>query len=253
MRVDKIFDLGIGVKGDIVGSNQFFPFTRITPLRITNIGVCMKWVLLSALLVLPAFGQNANPPVPNPFERALTLMHTEPVTEYRPATASDRIRWFVASTVSPSRLFVVGPISSAWGTLRDVPSEYGTHWDGFGKRNGMRLTGVVTGNLMEAGLGAIWGEDPRYFRSPDHGFLPRVKYVVKTTFLAPDRSGRWRPAYARYMGNVGNNFLSNTWRADSEANTSDAVVRCVWGVLGRMTSDAFAEFWPDVRRKVFKK
>jgi hypothetical protein len=52
---------------------------------------------------------------------------------------------------------------------------------------------------------------------------------------------------------VGNNFLSNTWRADSEANTSNAVVRCVWGVLGRMTSDAFAEFWPDVKRKVFKK
>ena len=157
----------------------------------------MKWVLLFSLLGLPAFGQNASAPDPNPFERALTLMHTEPVTEYRPATAADRTHWFVESTVSPSRLFIVGPINSAWGTLRDVPSEYGTHWDGFGKRNGMRLTGVVTGNMIEAGLGAIWGEDPRYFRSSDHGFRSRMKYVVKTTFLAPDRSGRWRPAYAR--------------------------------------------------------
>ena len=216
----------------------------------------MKWVLLFSLLVLPAFpafGQNTKTPDPNSFERAFTIMHTEPVTEYRPATKGDRIRWFVDSTVSPSRLFIVGPISSGWGTLRDVPSEYGTHWDGFGKRNGMRLTGVSTGNLIEAGLGSIWGEDPRYFRSRERGLRLRVKYVVKTTFLAPDRSGRWRPAYARYMGNVGNNFLSNTWRADSEANTSNAVVRCVWGVLGRMTSDAFAEFWPDVKRKVFKK
>jgi len=25
------------------------------------------------------------------------------------------------------------------------------------------------------------------------------------------------------------------------------------GVLGRMTSDAFAEFWPDIRKRVFKK
>jgi hypothetical protein len=251
--MNKIFDLGIATKGDIVGSNQFFSARAISPLRITILGVCMKWVVLFCLLVSPAFGQNANTPDSSPFERAFAIMHTEPVTEYRPATASDRMRWFVSSTVSPSRLFIVGPISSAWGTLRDVPSEYGTHWDGFGKRNGMRLTGVSTGNLIEAGLGSIWGEDPRYFRSPEHGFGQRVKYVVKTTFLAPDRSGRWRPAYARYMGNVGNNFLSNTWRADSEANTSDAVVRCVWGVLGRMTSDAFAEFWPDVKRKVFKK
>jgi hypothetical protein len=213
----------------------------------------MKWVLLLPLLALPALGQNANAPDPNPFERAITIMHTEPVTHYRPPTTADRTRWFLKSTLSPSRLFIVGPISSGWGTLRDVPSEYGTHWDGFGKRYGMRLTGVVTNNLIETGLGAVWGEDPRYFRSPEHGFRQRMKYVVKTTFLAPDRSGSWRPAYARYVGNVGNNFLSNTWRADSEADTGDAVLRCVWGVLGRMTSDAFEEFWPDVQKKLFRK
>jgi hypothetical protein len=212
----------------------------------------MKWVLLFSLLVAPAFGQSANSSA-NPFERALTIMHTEPVPHYKPATSQDKLRWFVSSTVSPSRLFIVGPISAGWGTLRNVPSEYGTHWDGFGKRNGMRLTGVATGNLIEATLGSVWGEDPRYFRSGRDGLGNRAKYVVKTTFLAPDRSGRWRPAYARYVGNVGNNFLSNTWRADSEANTSHAIVRCVWGVLGRMTSDAFSEFWPDIKKKVFKK
>jgi hypothetical protein len=251
--MNKIFDLGILTEAYIFENNQFFRSRAVSPLRIANFGVRMKWVFLLCLLVLPAFGQNTNAPDPSPFERALTAMHTDPLAHYRPATVADRVRWFVTSTVSPSRLFIVGPISSGWGTLRDIPSEYGTHWDGFGKRNGMRLTGVATGNLIEAGLGTIWGEDPRYFRSTKRGFGPRMKYVAKTTFLAPDRSGKWRPAYARYMGNVGNNFLSNTWRADSEANTSDAVVRCVWGVLGRMTSDAFAEFWPDVKRKVFKK
>jgi len=212
----------------------------------------MKWAVLFSLLVASAFGQSANSNA-NPFERALTVMHTDPVSHYKPATTQDKLRWFVSSTVSPSRLFLAGPISAGWGTLRDVPSEYGTHWDGFGKRNGMRLTGVATGNLIEATLGSAWGEDPRYFRLGRGGLGKRAKYVVKTTFLAPDRSGRWRPAYARYIGNVGNNFLSNTWRADSEANTSNAIVRCVWGVLGRMTSDAFAEFWPDIKRKVFKK
>jgi hypothetical protein len=212
----------------------------------------MKWVLLFSLLASPAFGQNANADA-GPIERAFTIMHTDPVPHYQPATAADKLRWFTSSTVSPSRLFIVGPISSAWGTLRDVPSEYGTHWDGFGKRNGMRLTGVATGNLIEATLGSAWGEDPRYFRSGQSGFGRRAKYVVKTTFLAPNRSGQWRPAYARYVGNVGNNFLSNTWRADSEADASHAVIRCVWGVLGRMSSDAFAEFWPDIKRKVFKK
>ena len=212
----------------------------------------MKWLLLFPLLASSALGQNANAD-PNPIERALTVMHTEPIPHYKPATQQDKMRWFVSSTVSPSRLFIVGPISSAWGTMRDVPTEYGTHWDGFGKRNGMRLTGVATGNLIEAGLGSIWGEDPRYFRSGQSGLARRAKYVVKTTFLAPGRSGKWRPAYARYAGNVGNNFLSNTWRADSEADARHAVVRCLWGVFGRITSEAFSEFWPDVRKKLFNK
>lgn len=73
----------------------------------------MKWVLLFSGLVLPAFGQNASTPDPNPIERALTLMPTEPVMHYQPATTTDRMRWFVEWTVSPSRLFIIGPISSA--------------------------------------------------------------------------------------------------------------------------------------------
>jgi hypothetical protein len=212
----------------------------------------MKSMLWLPLLVLPAFGQLTSRPDPAP-RYGVTATTATPVANYTPATGKDRARWFLTSTISPSRLFLVGPINSGWGTLRDVPSEYGTHWDGFGKRNGMRLTGVATGNLIEAGLGAAWGEDPRYFRSPTPGFGPRMKYVVKTTFLAPHRDGRWHPAYARFAGDVGNNFLSNTWRADSEANTSDAVIRSVWGVLGRMTSDAFEEFWPDIKKKVFRR
>ena len=62
------------------------------------------------------------------------------------------------------------------------------------------LTGLSTGNAIEAGLGAAWGEDPRYFQSPDRGFGARVKYVIKTTFFAPNRDEHWRVAYARHAG-----------------------------------------------------
>jgi hypothetical protein len=77
-----------------------------------------------------------------------------------------------------------------------------------------------------------------------------VKYVVRTTFLAPRRDGAWHPAYARFAGDLGNNFLSNSWRVDSEAKTSSALVRSVWGIVGRMGGQAFVEFWPDVRKKI---
>lgn len=175
------------------------------------------------------------------------------VPDYKPITGKQRFNWFVVSTVGPTSLLLSGPLSAAWGTAFNSPEEYGPHWEGFGKRYGMRLTGVSTGNAIEASLGAIWGEDPRYFRSPDRAFGSRVKYVIKTTFTAPGRDGRWRPAYARYAGNVGNNFLSNTWRVESENGAGDAALRCVWGITGKMAGNAFSEFWPDVKKMVFKK
>jgi hypothetical protein len=49
-----------------------------------------------------------------------------------------------------------------------------------------------------------------------------VKYIIKTTFLVPRRDGRWHPAYVRHAGNVGNNFLFNLWRVDSESDPRDA-------------------------------
>jgi hypothetical protein len=176
----------------------------------------------------------------------------ESVPNYHPITAGGRFDWFRTSSVGPVSLLLAGPISAGFGTAVDRPKEYGTHWDGFGKRYGMRLTGISTGSAIEASLGALWGEDPRYFRSPEHSFGARVGYVVKTTFLAPHRDGSWHPAYARFAGNVGNNFLSNTWRADSESSARDAAVRCIWGVTNRMAGQAFSEFWPDVKKLILK-
>lgn len=171
---------------------------------------------------------------------------------YQPITAKQRWGWFTTETIGPQSI-AGGVVSAGWGTLFNKPSEYGTHWDGFGKRYGMRLTGISTGNAMEAGLGAIWGEDPRYSRASGESFGVRIGHVVKMTFLAQNREGRLMPAYARYIGISGNNLLSNAWRADSEAEVSNAAVRIALGFLGRMSSNAFREFWPDVRQRLSRK
>ena len=73
---------------------------------------------------------------------------------------------------------------------------------------------------------------------------------MKFTFLAQNRDGEIVPAYARYAGIAGSNFLSNTWRPDSEANTSHAVARIGLGFVGRMSSNLFEEFWPDFRDRL---
>lgn len=169
---------------------------------------------------------------------------------YRPITARQRLRWLITNTIGPPHL-AGGLVTSAFGTALDRPKEYGPGWPGFGERFGIRLSGVSTSNTMEASVGALWGEDPRYFRVPEESFGARLRNVTKQTFLARRRNGNFAPAYARFVAIPGSNFLSNTWRPDSEANNHDAVLRTLEGFAGRMSANAFEEFWPDVTAHLF--
>jgi hypothetical protein len=169
---------------------------------------------------------------------------------YRPITARERLSWLITDTIGPTHLSG-GLVTSAFGTALDRPREYGPGWPGFGERFGIRLSGVSTSNIMEAGAGVLWGEDPRYFRVPDESFGARLRNVTKQTFLARRRNGNFAAAYARLIAIPGNNFLSNTWRPDSEANNHDAVLRTLEGFAGRMSANAFEEFWPDITTHLF--
>lgn len=219
---------------------------------------CCGWFLLATL----GFAQSSLPDTPQPqhntpqpqhrnFYALQHYIHAVPRTpaEYQPITAEGRLGWFVRSTVGPKSL-VGGLFSAAIGTAADRPKEYGPGWSGFGQRYGMRLTGVSTGNAIEATLGAAWGEDPRYFHTVHQPFGARVKNVLDLSFRAYRRDGERHPAYAFYAATFGNNFLSNTWRVQSEADWQHAMTRSALGFGARIVSNAFSEFVPQVWRSL---
>ncbi len=178
---------------------------------------------------------------------------TEPSTLRGPITAYQRLEWFTNASVGPASL-AGGVVSAGWGTLLNRPYEYGSGWDGFGERYGIRLTGIVTGNAIEASVGAIWGEDPRYRRAPEgSSFAQRLGHVMKWTIAAPGRDGALHPAFARYIGIAGNNFLSNEWREPSEADNTHAMERIGLGLLGKTAGNLWEEFWPDAKNKLFRR
>lgn len=186
-----------------------------------------------------------------PASAQTSSMNAMATPNYAPPTAGDRLKWVANNTAGPASLSG-GVVSAAWGTLFNSPKEYGPHWDGFAKRYGIRLTGVSTGNAIEAGLGAIWGEDPRYLRAAGQPFKARIANVFRMSVLTHSRDGGRMPAYARYTAIAGNNFLSNTWRAPSEATVGHAAMRTALGFLSRITGNAFYEFWPDAKYRIFK-
>ena len=100
--------------------------------------------------------------------------------EYPPLSSAARWSWFADETVVPSSL-AGGLFSAGFGTLIDQPKEYGTQWEGFGERYGMWLAGTASSNAMEAGIGALWGEDPRYFPATGQPFRTRIGHIVKYT------------------------------------------------------------------------
>ncbi len=176
----------------------------------------------------------------------LPALHSQPVV-----AELDRKDWLLKQTLGPASL-TGGLFSAGLGTWRDRPVEYDTQWKGFGQRYGMRLTGVATQNVIEAGLGAALDEDPRY-KKASGGFKARLASTLKQTVMVQRTDGTYGPAYARYAAISGGNFLSNTWRPDSEATVSGAISRTGYGFLGRLAGNAFAEFGGEAWRRLRKK
>jgi hypothetical protein len=171
---------------------------------------------------------------------------------YVPPNASDRFKWTVGGTVGASSI-AAGIFVSSWNTAWNTPSEWGSSWSGFGKRFGSRAAQMTISNAIEAGVGAAWGEDPRYLRSGRAGIWSRTGYAAKTVFVAHRRNGRLAPAWARYLGGIGSNVAANTWLPASETTAFDNARRIGSGFLGRFVGNLWSEFWPDVRRRFSKR
>jgi hypothetical protein len=202
---------------------------------------------------LPVYAESATDSavpvaVPADIVPADIVVETTPIAA---VTAWQRLQWFDAKTFGVSNLGGSIP-GAAWMTFLDRPHEAGPHWEGFAERYGVSIATNAVSNAMEAGLGTIWGEDPRYLRAgAEVPLKSRLSQVVKWTVLAPNRDGELRPAYARFIAFSSSSFISNAWREPSDTSTEHSLDRIAFGFLGRMGSNAFDEFWPDTKRKLF--
>jgi hypothetical protein len=160
-----------------------------------------------------------------------------------PITAEQRLHWLLRENIAPTAL-LEDVVVAAEDTRINSPKEYGPHWEGFGKRVGLVTANYGVQSVMEASLGSIWGEDPRYDRAEGQPFATRLGHVVKMTFLARNRAGNLVPAYARFIAIPGASFLANQWMPNSQATLGDAAVRSGLGFLGRLGENAYREFRP---------
>ena len=172
--------------------------------------------------------------------------------DYEPLKGKTRLKWVMRNSISPRR-FAGYVITSAIGTGTNAPPEYGPHWDGFAKRIALRASTSTTGMFLEAGIGTLWDEDPRYVRTEGKPVKGRVLNAVKMAFLARNGRGEVVPAYARYISIPTSAFVTRTWRPDSQTGISRTVSRIPLSFLDRIISNAFTEFGPDIRKRLGRK
>jgi hypothetical protein len=169
---------------------------------------------------------------------------------YEPITLKGRVRWWMRATLGPTSLFD-GGVVAGYQTAFKHPPQWGAGWDGFGRRYALRLSGIGLSTAMEGSIGAAWGEDPRYFRAGQGSFKGRIEHAVAAAFVDRYSDGSYRPAYARFIAIPTSNLITNSWRPASETTASDTAMRIGLGFAGRMGSNMFKEFWPDVGNLLF--
>ena len=178
--------------------------------------------------------------------RETTLIATEP---YISPTFDDRIEWALRRSLG-WRSMATGTLQSGIKTWQNTPEEWGSGWEGFGKRLATRQADVLISSTVEASLGALWGEDPRYWRSGKDGTGARLWYAVNSAFLTYRPDGTRNFARARLIGNVSGDAVVRRWYPDGERDWYKWTVTPLGtGFIGKIFSNVFREFSPDLKRK----
>lgn len=171
---------------------------------------------------------------------------------YMPITVPQRAEWWAERSLDWES-FGAGIIKGATRTWwLKSPEEWGGSWEGFGKRVGTRQAESIISRGIEAGVGSLWGEDPRYFRSGRTDFSGRLRHAVVSAFVTYRRDGSRGPALARGIGIVSAKTVSRSWKPDRDW-WQESIEPLGTGFAGRITSNLLREFLPDFKHQILRK
>jgi len=137
--------------------------------------------------------------------------------------------------------------------LLNSDPELGHGVAGYGRYYWRTFTDGVSGTFFtEAIVPSIAHEDPRYYTMEQGGFFRRTGYAISRAFLTKTDSGGTRFSFSEVVGNVLEAGLSNAYYPPEERGLRQTATN--WGTQmeSAVLNHIFQEFWPDIRRKVFR-
>jgi len=174
---------------------------------------------------------------------------------YQPISAKGK--FYIAAKDSFD--YPVYPLAGGFAALYQLDNQnpsYGQGLRGYAKRFGAAYGDQAIGNLMtEAVFPALLHEDPRYFRIGPAGGSARHRtlYALTRVFVTHNDHGGARFNFSEWLGNGAAVAISNLYYPSDTRNVSDNLEKLGVQVATDAFSQVLKEFWPDWKRKLFKK
>jgi hypothetical protein len=171
---------------------------------------------------------------------------------FRPLTPGEKLKVAFDDSFDPSAFLVAGVFAGV-SMAQDQYSSFGHGARGFAKYYGGAFADQAIGDIMTEGLFPVaLHRDPRYFVKEKGGFWKRTGYAISREVVTQGDDGRSHFNTSEIAGNAVAAGISNSYYPGSDRSLVNTANK--WGQ--QLALDTFfnvaKEFWPDVRRRVFK-
>jgi len=174
-------------------------------------------LFLSGLLLLAmavcVFGQATTRPKTNDStaDPATSAAPKPQETPYARPTGKQRFKWYVDSMFGPVSLGKTVALAGI-ETWRNSPQEWGSHWDGFGKRVASGLGKGIVKNSVQFGLDEALTLDSHYYVSKNKSVGARVTNALISPVTARDKNGNRVIGVPRIAGTYASSIIAaETW------------------------------------------
>jgi|SRR5215471_14797742 len=149
--------------------------------------------------------------------------------------------------------FVGTAVQSGIDQASDIHEGYGQGAEGYGKRYGANIADTATTQFFGVGVyPSIFHTDPRYYRMGNEGVFSRGWYAATRVFVTRTDSGRRIFNAPEILATATASGISRAYYPSDERNAGDFAYSMGSQIAFDAAYNLAKEFWPDVRRHVFK-
>jgi hypothetical protein len=161
-----------------------------------------------------------------------------------------KFKYFMSESFRPG----IYPVAAAYTAVEmaNPPKAYPPEWrqgfGGFARNFGDFMASWASVQGGKFVMAAAVHEDPRYFPSTSKNFFARTFNAARFAVIDRSDEGNPRLAVANFAGAFAGGFVGNAYLPDPYANSSHALSRSGFALLGFVTSNLADEFHPEIRK-----